>query len=79
MDSTTDRDIELAKRKPHATDLRIIKKYKTNGQIKHSVLLNYKEIMMQLSKIKIKYKTKKNLVIPTIDFNWLNKVNLRTA
>lgn len=42
-------------KKPNATDLRIITHYTFNKTKKYSTLLNSKEIMFQLSKLKNKY------------------------
>lgn len=72
------------KRKPAATDLRIITSYKRNNQKKYAILLNYKEIMFQLLQIKEKYMEQKKNKLPyqlvrDIDILTLHKVNFRTA
>jgi retron-type reverse transcriptase len=72
------------KLKPAATDLRIIADYKRNNKKQYVVLLNYKEIMFQLQKIKDKYieEKKNNLphqLVREADMLTLHKVNLRTA
>lgn len=72
------------KRKPAATDLRIIADYKRNNSKQYVILLNYKEIMFQLNKIKIKYEEEKQYKLPhqlvrEADMITLHKVNFRTA
>lgn len=45
----------IPKTKIKATNLRIISKYKLNNKEKHSILLNYKELMFKLNNLKEKY------------------------
>lgn len=74
---------QLDKRKPNATDIRIVAKYKFNNQSKWIVLYNYKEIMYNLNKLRVEYlKNKINKLpqrtIPEVDMLALHKVNFRT-
>jgi len=75
---------KLNRKKPKATDLRIIANYNYNKQKKWSVLLNYKEVMFLLKKIKDKYTEEKLNSLPhslvrEADMLTLHKVNFRTA
>lgn len=71
-------------KKPKATDLRITAKYNLNKEIKYSTLLNYKEFMLNLKKIKNKYLEEKDnkephQLVREADMLTLHKVNFRTA
>jgi retron-type reverse transcriptase len=72
------------RKRTNATDLRIIAHYKFNQQEKTAILLNYKEFMFQLQKIKDKYIEEKLNDLPhdlvrEADMLTLHKVNFRTA
>ena len=74
----------LKKNKPRAADQRIIAKYIYNQEPKFAILLNYNQIMCQLTKIKEKYIEEKKNDLPhelvrEIDMLTLHKVNFRTA
>lgn len=75
---------DLNKLKPSATDKRIIAKYEFNKKINYAVLLNYKEIMYNLTKLKnksIQDKLNNNnpSLVQEVDMLRLHKVNFRTA
>lgn len=74
------KDISITPQNPNktsATDRRIVAKYKLNNENKYSVLLNYKEFMMEMKALK----NKNNPTPPplTIDVLSLKKINYRTA
>lgn len=71
-------------KRPKTTDLRIIAKYNQNKETKYSTLLNYKEFMFNLLKIKFKYIEEKqnqqpHQLVREADMLTLHKVNFRTA
>lgn len=75
---------ELNQKKPKATDLRVVAQYIFNKEEKVAVLLNYKEFMFQLNKIKNKYNEEKlkqqpHSLVREADMLTLHKVNFRTA
>lgn len=66
--------------KPHASDLRIAVKYHFNNEERWEVLLNYKEVMCKVMKLREPEPQSGARIVgaPTIDFLTLNKVNFRT-
>lgn len=74
----------LNKIKPKATDKRIVSKYTFNNNIQYAVLLNYKELMFILKKLRQKYEqdlysNQDPDLVAEIDMLRLHKVNFRTA
>lgn len=75
---------DINKKKPSVTDLRIISFYQFDNQEKYSILLNYKETMYKMLKLRKKYRYEKTHKFPhhkvrEIDMLTLDKVNFQTA
>lgn len=79
----TDLSVLNPKENDKLTNKRIISTFTINGQEKHAILLNWKELMFYVSKTRENHKLlmENNYysTIPTIDFLTLNKINFRTA